>query len=308
MCDDRDYYSFNPPTIVENLNIIDRYMKLGSTIDSIREYLNELEKAEGKYRQDEIEYSELLRICTTSVFRVMENSERLDYLYEPLSQEEWFYNFQQTVASLYWRLEDEYYPNEEYSDALLAQIREILEHREGREPVVQKIYSKFAERYKDIAYADVLEELEDELFEARDHACAEYYSTALFVLGRAAEKALYMIGEERNIQKIKIKFNSDRKLIEKKWGKASFSEMNEALKQTEAEPIEGKIISQKHYAEINKLISYRNDLAHKDHKDLDKERARVEINTAVKLLEDLSDLIEQLKDGEFEHLEQSYTK
>ncbi|WEL19219.1 hypothetical protein [Candidatus Nanohalococcus occultus] len=302
-----DYYCFEPPAVLSNLNIIDRYTSHGREIRRIREELENLEEKQKAYKNGEISYEPFYRECDSSVFQIMESSEKLDYFIEALQEEDWFYEFQQDVASLFWRLEENRFNEEQNANGLQHRLSNILRHRKQRNSVTQKIHQRLGEMFLHVSSADVIRELEDEMFEARDLACAEYYSTALFVIGRAAEKCLYIIGEERRIEKIEERYSSEREARTIKWEKSGFKRMSEALKEAEADPISGKLIDQKQYSEVQKLISYRNDMAHREHGQLERKRAKVEINSAVQLLEDLSKTVEKLREHDsFEEITQAY--
>ncbi len=126
------------------------------------------------------------------------------------------------------------------------------------------------------------------------------------MLGRAIEKALYKIGKARNLSEIQIKYPKDRKKSID-WSDASFSQMNKALYKAD-DPIEkGKVLDKKQYSEINKLISYRNDAAHKDYRNVAEKRARREMENATAVLEELSEILTNLEKykGEIEPLTQT---
>lgn len=219
--------------------------------------------------------------------------EKIDHIYTLFRRKKKFNDFWQALASLYWRINDKRYTKKKNAKGLKLRIKRILVYNRGSSPITQALWQFFNKRFNEIVYSDVRDEFRGDLFEARDHACAGYYSTALFVLGRAIEKALYKIGKARNISSIIIKFSN--KKTKREWSEASFYFMNKALYKAK-DPVEkGAILDKKQYSEINKLISYRNDAAHKEYRNLPEKKARREMRNATAVLEDLSEILKHYR-------------
>ncbi len=56
-----------------------------------------------------------------------------------------------------------------------------------------------------------------------------------------------------------------------------------------------KLISQRQYHEISVLVNYRNNVAHSEHEDIERDEALRQINNAFSLLKELTEQIEELE-------------
>lgn len=303
------FYCFEPPwTPYENGNVFIRISRLYGLLDELQEglenlndifnSLEEMNKKKGKGYE--------AREAQDDIYFAIEDSlncvEVFGYCFPELFEKEWFDRFWQDLSSLYWRLdEDELGTKKEKT--LLRRSKKILEHTEGRRSThpFNKLI-KFLERYGiDIYFGDFSEEFQPDVFEARDQFCLGYYSTALFVLGRAVERAMLMVGEERKIES--VRFGDGNNADVKSWEDAKFSHRVKVLSDVDRPGSTREMINSTQFNEGQILVDYRNKAAHSEYEDLDEEKAERKIHDALDLLGDLCQLLDELREMDDDEIE-----
>ncbi|SDK46926.1 MAE_28990/MAE_18760 family HEPN-like nuclease [Natronorubrum texcoconense] len=299
--DDGDlYYYFEEPWIpFENQNVLQRIFRLNRDFDKIFESLDEVEELVDDLNESEPSRS-LLHKGISNIHTLIQCLEEYLYNFPDLLSEDWFVDFWQTVAAATWRAEKGVFDDK--PGQLESRLREILDHT-SQSPYkgIYQPFSDFIERRGwEISVHDIPEEYRNDVYEARDLYCLGYFSTSLFVLGRAVEKALLELGQLRNIRSIEA-FGR-----EKSWNEARFYSRKEALKHIQHPTGTEKMISQRQYHEISILVDYRNNVAHTDYDNLDRQEALRQIQNAFSLLQEMCEKIGELRelsDDEIEPIE-----
>ena len=267
------YHCFTPETdFFESAHPVDRHGRVNDKVEEMREYMSRLSKAKRKYQQDKKDYSSFRHEAHVCTEFILEDAEMLDHYFDCFEGEAWLGSFFNELGQLYWRLEDDRFETEEKSDALLRMVNEILsnQHSRGSKDTINKMHTKITHSFLEVSSADVIDEFEEDLLEARDLAAMGYYSTTLFVIARAVEKATYILGVERNVSHIEFR----KKSSQKDWEKTTAYERVEALDQIENPDKDGKILNNKDKGGITRLRDYRNDAAHKDYRSMDREKQK----------------------------------
>lgn len=282
------YYYFQPPwTPYENQNIIMRVFQLKENFDQVFEAVETLDEIKTELSEGAA-YEEVIRDGRRAIFELMDGLESFLYNFPEILQEEWFHNFWQTVAGATWRAQEGKLEGERRFKIFL---NDILAYFPGTiYGSIYRDFNRFLEFYgSDIQPNQVPDDFRLDVYEARDQFCLGYYSTALFVLGRAVEKALLQLGQERKIETIKA-FGR-----EVDWKDARFYSRKEAMKNIQKPNSTEKLISQRQYHEISVLVNYRNNVAHSEHEDIERDEALRQINNAFSLLKELTEQIEELE-------------
>lgn len=283
------YYYFNPPWIpYENQNVVKRLFRLKEEYETVFDSIEKLSELESDLEEEDGDYEEIHREARRAIFDLINGLEVFIYNFSELVNEEWFGSFWQSVASATWRAEQNRF--ESNPESLATHIRDILDHTPSTIYTgIRGDFQNFIEFYgREIEPSNVPENYQADVYEARDLFCLGYYSTALLVLGRAVEKALLELGHKRKIETLQ-EFGS-----ETSWDNARFYSRKEALKEIQKPGSSDKMISQRQYHEISVLVDYRNNVAHSEYENLEKEEALRQINNAYSLLNEICELIEQL--------------
>ncbi|WP_226040196.1 MAE_28990/MAE_18760 family HEPN-like nuclease [Natrinema sp. DC36] len=289
--DDDFYYYFQPPWIpYENSNIVQRIFQLHSEFKNIFESMNGIDEIVKKYRREDISSGSVVMDGKTLIFKLIRGLEVFIYNFPDIIHNEWFGDFWQTVAAATWRAEEGWFKGE--PDRLISRLEDILDYEPNSlyAGVFQKLSNYIEFMGSNINPNEVPEKYRNDVYEARDMFCIGYYSTGLFVLGRAVEKALLELGQERKIETIEP-FGR-----EKDWDEAKFYSRKEALKKIQKPNSGKKMISKRQYHEISILVDYRNNVAHTEYENLTLEEAIRQVNNALSLLKDICGLIEEMKE------------
>lgn len=288
--DDRDYASDMTTVLGTNANVFIRIFEIRRRFSQVRTSVNELETFLDKYNEGNMSHR-VARNGLASVKELMRSLDRIEYYFPGLGEEVWFSGFQDDVHHAYWRIEDGRFNGvlESEDDALDGFAREVnrilgnVSDSTHTNPVNQ--LNRFFEHYGEGFYpGDAPEEYYNEVFEARDLFCLGYYSTGLFVLGRAVERALLKLGDARKITSVDGFRGSTA------WDLAYFAERTEALHNIDKPDDSGKMISEKQYHWIQLLMKYRNQVAHDEYRAISKSDATRMMGQALELLSDLEEL------------------
>lgn len=268
------------------------FLQIGVKIEDIDRNLRELQNKIREFEKDEISGEKLYRETYMSIRYLRDNLDDITEAFPEIEQKGWHYNFSEAIEGAHWRLEEGWFIEHDNKPVIAKYIRDILENTDRRpeDDIVSRLKRYFEYRLEFLDEDKVSKDFQVDVKEARDIACLGHYSSALFVMGRGIEKALNKLGNVREVKSIKGHGTT------KKWIKASFHQMNEALKEVDMPDGSGKVINKKEYHEISKLIGYRNDVAHNSHHDLEKDQAMSEIESAFHLLKDLSERIEDIEE------------
>lgn len=106
-----------------------------------------------------------------------------------------------------------------------------------------------------------------------------------------------MIGRERKIISV---YAYDQTVD---WEDAKFFHRAKAMKEVNKPSSNEKMISQRQYHEINVLVDYRNNVAHTSYEELTKDECLRQINNALSILDDLCDLLEEMRGLSQEEIE-----
>lgn len=283
-----DFYALEPPWFSENSNAIVRIFRLKKAFDGVFDSLDEVEEIENKLEEDEAKPEDVVFDFQIAVHEIVHGLEEFYYCFPEVVNEEWFHSLWQSSAGAYWRAEEGRF--KENPEGITYYVSEIVDHiPSGQEPGPYRNLEAFLNsRGSSFRHSQVDALFKEDVYEARDHIAIGYYSTALLVLGRAVEKALLKIGQERKIERIK-------KGEQRSWDEATFSDRTEALANADHPNGDGKMISQKQYLEISILIDYRNNVAHTEYESIEREEAIRKCETALDLLKELSGLLEEIR-------------
>lgn len=272
------------------------FLRIGVKIEDINRNLRELQNELRKFEKEEISGEDLFRETCMKIRHLRDNLDDITEAFPEIEQKGWHHNFSEAIEGAHWRLEKGWFIKHENEPVIATYIRDILEHtdRKPEDDIIWRLKRFFEYRIEFLDQKKAAEDFQADIKEARDIACLGHYSSALFVMGRGIEKALNKLGNTREVKSIKAHGSTI------KWRRASFYQMNEALKEVDLPDNSGKAINNKEYHEISKLIGYRNDVAHNSHHDLEKDQAMSEIESAFHLLKDLSERIEEI--GEMEDI------
>lgn len=270
------------------------FLRVGVKIDEIDRELRKLQNELRKFEREEISGKELYKETWMEIRHLRTSLDDITEAFPQIKKKRWHHNFSEAIEGAHWRLEEGWFVEHENKHVIANYIRDILENtdRKPEDDIVSRLKRYFEYKLEFLDEGKVSEDFQEDVKEARDIACLGHYSSALFVMGRGIEKALNKLGDAREVKSIKAHEDT------KKWGKASFHQMNEALKEVDMPDGSGKVINKKEYHEISKLIGYRNDVAHNSHYDLEKDQAMSEIESAFHLLKDLSERIEEMEEIE----------
>jgi uncharacterized protein YutE (UPF0331/DUF86 family) len=297
------YYNLDTPWFHANDNVLKRIFELKSAFDTIQHSLSTLDDLHEKCEEEGTDAIDSSTDITRHIRRLMKASEEFEYCFDELARSAWFSGFTQDIAHTYWRFEEGKYRNAAKDEGVLRQlldeVRRILDNTSttSSQGVVRRL-RRFIESYgMEVSPSSAPTRFKEDVYEARDLYCLGYYSTALLVLGRAVEKGLLELGEERKVKSIETNWG------ERSWQEANFRGRNNALKHVNMPETDGKVISQKQYHEISILIDYRNNVAHKDYSDIEREAAKRQIKSAYALLESIQEKIDHLQDLDDEEIE-----
>ena len=270
------------------------FLRIGVKIDEIDRNLRELQNKLRKFEKEEISGEKLYKETCMSIRHLRRNLDDITEAFPEIEQKGWHHNFSEAIEGAHWRLEEGWFIEHDNQPVIARYIRDILENtdRKPEDDIVFRLKRYFEHRLEFLDEDKVSEDFQVDIKEARDIACLGHYSSALFVMGRGIEKALNKLGNAREVKSIKAHGDT------RKWRKASFHQMNEALKEVDMPDESGKVINKKEYHEISKLIGYRNDVAHNSHHDLEKDQAMSEVESAFHLLKELSERIEDIEEME----------
>jgi len=269
------FYAFEPPYDDIAFNTAERFFNMAERIERIQTGVETI-SSQAKQLTD----PHLGRRAIEDVIWAFE-----EFLYwEPaLLDEKWAGDAWSALAHAYVRVRDGRLDD---ADLLTNELLTIIhETQTAKSNIATDLRGYFLQKGQFIERARVHSSLQADVEEAHDLVILNYYATALFVLSRAAERAVHEIGVLMGIEAI-------RRGSTTSWEDASFASKKEAL--ATAEWAKKKVITKRDALEIQILIDYRNSLAHKDYARLDHKEGKRAIQNALALLEKLSKFWEKL--------------
>ncbi|WP_152423135.1 hypothetical protein [Natrinema versiforme] len=307
--DDIMFRDIDEEWIFHDSNVIYRIFKLKEKVSELHERMDLLETFIEEYESDEEEPSpKLIREARRSILRLMNCVEVIAWNFPHLASETWFGHFKEDIAHGYWRTEEGRYRDAETDQDELGQLyseaRRIFDNTSNSQS--QGVLSRLSEYFEfmdiDFQMKKVPEEYDDAIREAADLYCLGYYSTALLVLGRAVEKCLLQLGEDRRVESVRMYGD------EVDWEDTKFHFRNVALNRINMPKMHGKVLSDRQYHQIAILVDYRNNVAHSDYEQIDRDAALRQCMESVDLLEELNDAREHLQELDDEDIDPIYNQ
>jgi mRNA-degrading endonuclease HigB of HigAB toxin-antitoxin module len=302
-----DYRAIDVPWFYASHHVFERAFqvkhhleRMRESFDTLRTFINRSEAESHAVEREEIKDSLL------AIRDLMESVDVIQWNFPELASKHWFGATRGDIEHAYWRVEDgrfdKAYENEEQMYALAGEVQRILDN--FTESIRHGFYDRLNEYIQKLDWNLISgyppERYEDEIREAKDMFCLGYYSTSLIVLGRAVEKTLLELGQERKVRSVHA-FGET-----KAWKDTKFYTKNEALSDIDMSGKAGKVISDRQYHEISILIKYRNDVAHAEYDNISRDEAIRKCSDAGDLLVDLEEereYLEKLDDNEINPVE-----
>lgn len=288
--EENDFVALSRSQAGESKNIVAKLEDFQRRLENCFEIVWELEEFVEAYEAGEEDLQDKDHRYIYLCRKLTEHFEFFWYLFPGVIDEDWFSDFYRLLRLAHQSAEPGGRFEEEFH-FLHRVSKKIVQFNSGpsEQSPLQKMDRFSHRRGMEFMDLSLLSEFDRDMAEARDLVAIGYHQTALFVLGRAIEKALRILGEDRQIESVSVHGNARR------WERTTFKHMCEALKNVDRPGGKGKMLNQKQYHQVSSLIQYRNDTAHSEHGNLDREEARHEIRNASRLLVKLSDQIREMR-------------
>ncbi len=264
------FYCFEPPPNEFAWNVAERMFNLRHDLDRLEEAMAVIRVAAGELKDPQA--------ARRAIEEALWVFEEIAFWEPAIVREEWARDSWDALAHAYVRHRDDRLADTRLLGHEIARIVRAADS--GNKVLAGHLTGYFAEKADFLMTGRLHDDLTADVEEAQDLVTLNYYSTALFVVGRAAERAIDRIGSLRGIRKVK------RGTATTAWHKASFALKKDAIA---ADEYRGKsILTRRDALELQILIDHRNSLAHKDHEKLDPEEGRRALADAHALLVKLS--------------------
>lgn len=281
------FYCFEPPWYYENFNIIYRSKQLYDSVSEMERRVGEIKDFFDNAETREEAESNIYELYS-SVELLLREFETFKYVFPYIVENEWYHDPWQDFAGAYWRLEEEGWGRKR---GISMNLQDGLNYFSGPHNTIKKFYGFLENLGNELPYMRIDDEFEEDVDEIKNLYSIGYYRTSLLVLGRTIEKCLLMIGKERKI--VSVDFHSVMP-----WEETSFSARAKALKDVNMPESNEKVISKRQYHNIQIMIDHRNNVAHSDYENIEKEVAINKIESGFRLLKELDAQLEKLQDIE----------
>lgn len=286
MSNHSDFEVYDGSSSLDNLSVAGRIDAVFDYLERAEKNLDRLAKAAEGFKEDQ-DHESLRQQSYAFNKQLLMNIEVVESQFPDLLQETEYHRLRGECRHLHWRLEEGYW-EEEGSDLILGELKEILEQQD----VVGEIRKTLQNALIKLNFNPAIDDFEDDFQQAKDLIVLEKYDTAIFVLCRACEQAQFILGEERNIQSIELggevkEWDSDDVPA---WAR------NEALYNLDQPDGEGKMIQRSTRERFQRVFTeLRNDVAHLSKKEYDRERGIREVKNLKELLLNLSKRISEIR-------------